>query len=91
MSEPDIEVKVSIVPGVRMLRLIEDVHHIEVYMNDSRMVKFFPKDLELAPPKEAGVYAFNGKEWWDVFTVPPGKEFTLRGPAIMIGKPEEET
>lgn len=33
----------------KMLRLIEDVHHIEVYMKDSRMVKFFPKDLEDAP------------------------------------------
>ena len=33
----------------KMLRLIEEVHHVEVYMNDSRMVKFFPKDLEDAP------------------------------------------
>lgn len=30
----------------KMLRLTDEVHHVEVYMKDSRMVKFFPKDLD---------------------------------------------
>ena len=33
----------------RMLKLIPDVHHVEVYTNDCRMVKFFLKDLEPVP------------------------------------------
>lgn len=68
--------------GPKMLRLIEDVHHVEVYMKDSRMVKFFPKDLQDAPPKEEGIYAYDGKEWRNVFSLREGMTFEIHGPPI---------
>jgi hypothetical protein len=79
------EVKITLVDEERMKR-----YTLAEFMKENggphehspaMWMSMFSK-LEPAPPKEEGVYAWDGKVWRDVFTVPTGESYTIHGPAI---------